>query len=42
MIKMICVCIFLVLLFIFFVDNVKFKDCGKCKLYMSEILFKII
>lgn len=30
---MIRVCIFLALLSISFADNVKFKDCGKCKLY---------
>lgn len=29
---MIRVCIFLALLSISFADNVKFKDCGKCKL----------
>lgn len=37
---MIRVCIFLALLSISFADNVKFKDCGKCKLYTSEISFE--
>lgn len=31
------VCVFLALLSISFADNVKFKDCGKCKKYRGEI-----
>lgn len=35
---MIRVCIFLALLSISFADNVKFKDCGKCKLYERNFI----